>query len=89
MRRIKICTCLISILMVCLFLPFPFRSGEAKAAPGLLERCAVSEDEKSTYSSLIESYVNQHWKKGDQPDSHYEVTLVEITRRERIEQLKG
>jgi hypothetical protein len=89
MRRIKICTCLISILMGCVFLPFPFHSGEAKATPGLLQRCAVSEDEISTYSSFIEKYVNEHWKKADQPDSHYEVTLLEITKRERIEQLKG
>ncbi len=89
MRRIKNCTWLISILMGCVFLPLSFHSGEAKETPGLLERCAFSEDEISTYSSFIESYVNQHWKTGNQPGSHYEVTLLEITKRERIEQLKG
>ncbi len=89
MRRIKICSCLIPILVGWVFLPFPFHSGEAKETPGLLQGYAVSEDEISTYSSFIEKYVNQHWKKEDQPDSHYEVTLLEITKRERIDQLKG
>ena len=89
MKRIKICSYLIPILIGWVFLQFPFHFGEAKETPSLLQGYAVSEEEVATYSSFIEKYVNQHWKKGDQPNSHYEVTLLEITKRERIEQLKG
>jgi len=89
MRKIKICSYLIPILMGWVFISLSFPSGEEKGMAGLLPASVVSEDEISTYSSFIEKYVNEHWKKGDQPDSHYEVTLLEITKRERIEQLKG
>ena len=90
MKRSKIPISLIPILVGLVFLPFPFRSGEAMEMPDLVNVYTVAEeDEVSTYSSFIEKYVNQNWKKGTHTDSQYQVTLLEITKRERIELLKG
>ena len=71
------------------FLQFPFHFGEAKEIARLLQGHPVSEEEISTYKSFIETYVNRNWKKGNQPDSQYQVTLLEITKTQRIDQLRG
>ena len=49
----------------------------------------ASQEEISGYSSFIERYVNQNWKKGDPAENGYKVTLLEVTRRERVDPLKG
>ena len=89
MKRSKMSIPLIPILVGLVFLPFPFHSGEAKEMSNLIRVCTVSEEEVSTYSSFIEKYVNQNWKKGTHTDSQYQVTLLEITKRERVDQLEG
>jgi hypothetical protein len=87
--RISISISVIPILMGLVFLQFPSHFGEAKEMSSLLQGHPVSEEEISTYTSFIETYVNRNWKKGNQPDSQYHVTLLEITKTQRIDQLRG
>ena len=87
-KRTDIAISFILVLMGLVLLPALSHSGEAEGILILVQGVTVSE-EVSTYSSFIEKYVNQHWKKGDRPDSRFQVTLLEVTKRERVEQLKG
>ncbi|MDH7500784.1 MAG: hypothetical protein QHH30_10445 [candidate division NC10 bacterium] len=50
---------------------------------------AATFDEISAYSSLIEKYVNQNWNRENPTGNLFRVTLLTITKRERVEQLHG
>lgn len=88
MKKTEVVISFIMVLMGSVFLPALSHSGKAEEMPVLVQEHPAP-DEISTYSSFIERYVNRHWKKGDRPDSQFQVVLLEVTKRERVEQLKG
>ena len=49
---------------------------------------SATSEEITAYSSLIERFANQNWKGTDQ-ERQYKVTFLEVTKRERIDPLKG
>ena len=63
-----------------------FAAAEVPASPIAVQ---ASQEEISGYSSFIERYVNQNWKKENASENGYKVTLLEVTRRERVDLLKG
>lgn len=49
----------------------------------------TEQEEIATYSSFIERYVNQNWNRENPTGNLFRVTLLTITKRERVEQLHG
>ena len=87
MKRARSTNPLILILVGWVILQFPLPLGAKETsneAPAL-----TAPEEISAYSLFIEKYVNQNWKRDNPSKYQYKVTLLEVTKRERAEELRG
>jgi len=88
MKRAKTANRLIAALAAMIFLYLT----SSLAAKEILPRPVAhltEQEEVSAYSSMIERYVNQNWTRENRTTNLFRVTLLTITKRERVEQLKG
>lgn len=88
MKKPSMAIWLIPVLGGVILFQFPLSLDASDIPPNPATKL-MDQEEVSTYSAFIERYVNQNWKRENPAKDLYRVTLLSITKRERIEQLKG